>query len=260
MSAPRVAVIIPTRNRPALLPRAVRSALRTGIAEVVVVDDGSDPPVDLSGVADPRLRVVRQPPSTRGVCASRNRGMAESTASHLVFLDDDDRLAPLAGRWYRRMAKACGSDRIAVGAVVVEAPGRWPQLRRPPSSRRGEIWGLDRHLLAGGRDFATKQAALVPRGLIEAVGGWDEELLSRTASELFFRLTARADVEGHRWPVYCLNRGSHDRITADPALRERSAAYLRGKHAALLGDPDRRAAFEASHAEVAQRLAAGRSG
>ena len=253
MSPPRVAVVIPSRDRPVLLARAVRSALQPGIDEVVVVDDGSDPPAALPERGDHRLRVVRQPEGVRGVSAARNRGIAECRASHVAFLDDDDRLAPLAGLWFRHRASRLGEDRIAVGAVLVERPWQRPRLRRPPSSRPGEIWGLDRHLLLGGRDFATKQAALLPRRVLEQAGGWDDALRSRVTSELFFRLSAAFPVEGHSWPVYRLNRGPHGKLTGDPALRERSASYLREKHAALLSDPARRTAFEENHAGMLQR-------
>lgn len=250
-------MVVPSRNRPALVARAVRSALQPGVGEVVVVDDGSEPPVDLGGLRDPRLRLLRR--EGGGVSAARNAGVAAARGSHLVFLDDDDRLAPLAGLAFRRWLARAGDEaagRVIVGGVLGERPGRRPRLRRPPSSRAGEIWGLDAHLLAGGRDFATKQGALIPRALLDRAGGWDEALATREASELFFRLTAIAPVEGHAWPVYRLNRGPHEKLTLDQGKRERSVAYIRAKHAALLADPARRAAFEGNHREVMARAAA----
>ena len=59
---PDVTVVIPTRNRPALVPRAVRSALAQTHEnlEVVVVIDGPDPATQaaLAQLSDPRLRVI----------------------------------------------------------------------------------------------------------------------------------------------------------------------------------------------------------
>lgn len=254
-------VVVPSRDRPELAARAVRGALaQRAVSEVVVVDDGSDPPLDLRALADPRLRTLRL--EGRGVSAARNAGIAASRSSHLTFVDDDDRLLPLAGRAMLRWLGATGGalDRVVVGSLVIDRPGasprrRW-QLVRPPSSEPGEIWGLDAHLLADGRSFATKQAAVIPRALLERLGGWDEAMPTRETSELFMRLCQVAAVEGRRWPTYRLDRGPHDRLTRDNARRETSAARIRDKHRDLLADPARREVFEANHRSMLARMGA----
>ncbi len=253
-TSPTLACVIPSYDRPEKVRRAAASALRFGdFSEVIVVDDGSPRPVDLSGISDRRLRVVRHE-SNRGCSAARNTGVREAQTSHLFFLDDDDWLLPLAGWWLRRWLVSAirrhGTDQIVVvGGLLVVAPGRVPMWRVPPTSTAGEIWGLDGGLVAGGKTFATKQAAVLPRALLDRIDGWDERLRTRTTSELFFRLTAIAPVEGHGWPVYCLNRAPHPKLTADPAQREVSVAYIRRKHPDLLADPARRAVFDKNHAE-----------
>ena len=64
-ATPDVTVVIPTRGRPALVTRAVHSALAQTLhdIEVVVVVDGPDGSTvaALAGIADPRLRVVELP-------------------------------------------------------------------------------------------------------------------------------------------------------------------------------------------------------
>lgn len=248
--------IIPSYGRPDTVRRAARSALAyPGFAEVIVVDDASPVPVDLSDVGDPRLAILRHETNS-GVCAARNTGLAASRSSHLVFLDDDDALLPWAGWFYRRWiahAAPVDPERIVVGAVLAEAPLRRSHLRRPPSSRPGEIWGLDRHLEDRGRSVNTKQAAAIPRRLIERAGGWDEALRSRSSSDMFYRLTELAAVDGHSVPVYRLNRGGHDKLTADPTRRIESHDHIRRKHARLLSDPGRRAAFEGRHEDMMAR-------
>lgn len=251
-----IALVIPSHNRPALARRAVRNALRQPFEEVVVVDDASDPPLVLD-VADSRLRLVRHS-TNRGVSAARNTGIASTRASYLTFLDDDDRLLPLAARLLAHWLAQAPADHLVVGGLIVEARGRLPEWRRPPSSQPGEIWGLDRHLQASGRSWATKQAAAIPRALLERIGGWDEALRSRATSEMFYRLTAIAGVVGHPWPIYRLNRGPHQKLTADPTRRERSMAHIRRKHAELLSDPARRATLEARHSHMMARTMAAR--
>jgi hypothetical protein len=253
---PTLGIVIPTYARPGALRRAVASVARSrAFGEIVVVDDASPDPVDLAGVATARVRVIRHS-RNRGVCAARNTGTAAAQSTHLVYLDDDDALLPWAGWFYRRwIARAAARDpeRIVVGGILVDRPGRRPGLRRPPSSGPNEIWGFDRHLTARGRSINTKQAAAIPKALVERVGGWDEALRSRSSSEMFYRLTAVAAVDGHRTPVYRLNRGDHAKLTADPERRAASHAHIADKHAHLLADPDRRAAFEASHNAMMER-------
>lgn len=257
--ATTLGVVIPSRNRPAWAARAARSALaRRVVSEVIVVDDGSDPPLDLCALTDPRLRTLRL--EGRGVSAARNAGIAATRSTHLTFVDDDDRLLPLSGRAMARWLARGSRDRVIVGAVLIDRPGapprqRW-QVLRPPSSEPGEIWGLDAHLLAGGRDFATKQAAILPRALLERVGGWDEALPTRETTELFLRLCQVAAVEGRGWPTYRLNRGRHERLTRNADLRRRSVELIREKHAALLADPARGEAFESNHRFMMARMTA----
>ena len=89
-----ISVIIPTRNR----PRAVESCLdalaaqtlQAGSFEVIVVDDGSEPPL----AVDPKrwatkfdLKLLHQ--QNTGPAGARNRGVAEARGEFLAFTDDD---------------------------------------------------------------------------------------------------------------------------------------------------------------------------
>ena len=99
-AAPLVSVVIPTHNRPELLREALASVAAQTCTdwEVVVVDDGSTPPIDaaaLETIVGPRLRLVRHE-QPRGVAAARNSGFAAARGELIAQLDDDDRLAPEA--------------------------------------------------------------------------------------------------------------------------------------------------------------------
>jgi glycosyltransferase involved in cell wall biosynthesis len=93
MTQPRVSVIIPTYNRPALLIEAVNSVLSQSYAEyeIILVDDGSstDTQTELkqAGILD-RVRLFRQ--HNAGLSAARNRGIKEARGKFITFLDDDD--------------------------------------------------------------------------------------------------------------------------------------------------------------------------
>lgn len=95
----KVSVILSTRNRSALLPRAVASVRSQTLPnfELLIVDDASTdatPEVAASlAAADSRIRVIQG--EGRGVSAARNRGLAAATGSIIAYLDDDNVMLPL---------------------------------------------------------------------------------------------------------------------------------------------------------------------
>jgi glycosyltransferase involved in cell wall biosynthesis len=97
----QLSVIIPTRNRPKLLARILMTLTReierydlADRVEIVVVDDGSVPPVadalpDQSRTTgELALKMVRNS-EQRGASAARNTGVDHSVGEVLVFIDDD---------------------------------------------------------------------------------------------------------------------------------------------------------------------------
>jgi glycosyltransferase involved in cell wall biosynthesis len=92
-----VSAVIPSRNRPELVGRAVRSALNQTLRpiEVVVVVDGPDQKTvrALARFNDPRLKVIVLKESV-GAQEARNAGIRASDGSWIAFLDDDDEWLP----------------------------------------------------------------------------------------------------------------------------------------------------------------------
>ncbi|HEV8428599.1 MAG TPA: glycosyltransferase [Pyrinomonadaceae bacterium] len=90
----KVSLIIPTFNRPHLLPRCVNSALRAGSSvEVIVVDDASS---DETASVCQKLREIKyvRLAFNKGVAGARNEGLRASTSEYVGFLDDDDLRLP----------------------------------------------------------------------------------------------------------------------------------------------------------------------
>lgn len=96
-SPPQVSVVIPTRFRPALVTRAVHSALAQTFEdiEVIVVVDGPDDAstAALAAIADPRLRVIVLP-DKGGAPNARNAGARHAQGRWTAMLDDDDEWLP----------------------------------------------------------------------------------------------------------------------------------------------------------------------
>jgi glycosyltransferase involved in cell wall biosynthesis len=94
---PIVSVVIPTRNRPELVLRAVRSALGQTYRnlEIVVVVDGPDAQTvgALVDLGESSVRICHLAESVGGAEA-RNEGVRAATGEWIAFLDDDDEWLP----------------------------------------------------------------------------------------------------------------------------------------------------------------------
>lgn len=94
---PLFSIVLPTRNRRRLLPRAVTSALGQGHdeLELLVVDDAStDETADwLASLEDRRVTWLRRE-VPGGAAAARNEALRRARGRIIVFLDDDDELLP----------------------------------------------------------------------------------------------------------------------------------------------------------------------
>ncbi len=190
MNEPSVSVIIPTRNRSALLRRALESvgAQTRPPQEIIVVDDGStDDTAQWVDVDFPQVHYLRQP--HRGVAAARNNGIGAATGEWIAFLDSDDEWRPaklerqLAAVRYRPRYRLCHTDEIWIRCGRRVNPGK-------------------RHAKSGGSIFLrclplcviSPSSVLVRRSLLETVGGFDETLPVCEDYDLWLRICSRYPV------------------------------------------------------------------
>jgi GT2 family glycosyltransferase len=170
---PTVSVVIPTRNRPALVVRAVQSALAQTFTdlEVVVVIDGPDPATAeaLAAIKDRRLRTLTLPSSVGGAEA-RNAGVREGRAVFIAFLDDDDEWLP--NKLSVQLAVARRSNvRFPVVAcrVVARRPNGdqiWPTRLIRDNEPISEYLLCRKTSLRQGEGFAQTSTLLIYRELL----------------------------------------------------------------------------------------------
>jgi glycosyltransferase involved in cell wall biosynthesis len=94
---PLISIILPARDRAALLPTAIASiqAQTYDRWELLIVDDGSrdaTPSVVASFLGDPRIRLLQT--GGKGVAAARNAAMAQAKGQLFAYLDSDNSWQP----------------------------------------------------------------------------------------------------------------------------------------------------------------------
>lgn len=168
-------VVVPLYNKEREVARAVRSALGQTLppCEIVVVDDGStDGGASVvgalcAGEGRGLVRLVRQ--ANGGVCAARNRGIAEARGTHIALLDADDawrpgflaEIASLVADYPHCGLYCTGFDIRSDGEAIHPAP---------TPAERGVV--ADFFAASIHRYVAIPSAAVVPRRVFDTVGGF----------------------------------------------------------------------------------------
>jgi glycosyltransferase involved in cell wall biosynthesis len=184
----KVSVIIPTCNRPKLLPAAIRSVLNQTFSdfELVVVDDASDESIDdiVKAFKDERVHCIRHE-RRRGGAAARNTGIRNSTGEFVAFLDDDDEWYP--EKLARQMEVMLKSEpevaAVYTGYVIVDRTSGTVRSRMIPI-RRGNL----QNKLLESNPIGGTSSVLLKRSCLEKVGLFDESLPSFQDRDLWIRI------------------------------------------------------------------------
>ena len=196
-----VSAVIPCKDRPRLLDRALESISRQTVLpdEVILVDDGSEPPISVPTRYPVPLKVVRQ--DNRGPAAARNRGVAEASGEWIALLDSDDTWVPEKTQYQLRLlsqhphAGFCISNMTTHGRPAVEFP-----LAPESGATDGIIRDAVERLLPG--RFISSSGVMFRRDVFYRVGGFDERLWFCEDYDLWVRLAAVTPVVA---TTSCLN-------------------------------------------------------
>ncbi len=236
-TSPSIAVVVPVFEAGALLDEALASvrAQTRPPDEVIVVDDGLAGEETLAAVRraeEAGCTVVRQ--RNAGPGAARNAAVRVARSACIVPLDADDLLAPEFLEWATEAWLHAG-ERSLVTALVsrfVDAPesphGAWFP------------WGIARDVMPY-RNVASTVTALIPRTLLDEVGGYDEAMDAYEDWDLYCRLLL-AGVDVRVLPRFLFHYrqrpGSRTRVSAEPA-RDRLVAAMIERYPELSERPDR---------------------
>lgn len=187
-----VSIIIPTKNRVALLRETIASieAQTHTLWEAIVVDDGSDDGTeemirDIVSM-EKRVRFARRVQQPSGPSACRNVGLAIAKGDFVLFLDSDDLLAPF-----------CIQDRLLalqLDPSLAFVVGQGERFQLVPGDI-GTTWGngeakydLRRSLCM---HFPWQTASPLWRtSVFEKIGNWNESLHIGEDPEISIRALA----------------------------------------------------------------------
>ena len=196
-TAPRFSVIVPTYGRPAALLACLQALARLewprDEVEVVVVNDGGDPPAPLPPdlLESLTVRILEQP--HRGPAAARNAGARAARGTILLFTDDDCRPRP---DWLARLAE-CGAAApgAMIGGAVQNALSHDPYAA---ATQAIASYAFDyRARYQGTKRFFTTNNLMVPADRFRALGGFDERFPTAAGEDYDF--CARWQEAG--WPA-----------------------------------------------------------
>jgi glycosyltransferase involved in cell wall biosynthesis len=191
MNEPLVSIIIPVYNSEKYLTETIQSALDQTWPnkEIIIIDDGSsDASLKVSGSFEsPVIRVFHQ--KNKGASSARNYGLREAQGEYVQFLDADDLLP--TDKIEKQMSQLIKNPDCIIGC-------RWVRFKYSLDHQFGTIgphvsiktdlsplkWLLIRHTM-------LLHAWLIPKGIIEKAGCWDETLSYNDDGEYMARVIAQ---------------------------------------------------------------------
>ena len=196
---PSVTAVIPTKDRPVLLRRAVRAVLEQtypGHVECIVVYDGTEPAVPEVAVPENRTLSVLVNNRTPGLAGNRNTGYLAASGDYAASCDDDDEWLPDKLVAQVALLRSRPDAGAAASGFLLNYEGR--DMERVAAA--AELSFLD--MLESRHSEANASTYLFRRDvLLNSVGLVDEKLPGSYAED--YELLLRAARLG---PIVCVQR------------------------------------------------------
>lgn len=182
---PVASIVMPVWNREMAVRTAIDSVRNQTLTdwELVVVDDGSTDNtrevVRAYSLIDPRIRLIEA--HHQGVCAARNKGIADASGEYVAFLDSDNTWRP---DFLRLMVSGLlsGTARAAYSAVRM-LNERQEYMGQPVDSTQ---------LLM--RNYVDLNVLVAETSLIRQIGGFDENLRRWVDYDLVLRIVNESPI------------------------------------------------------------------
>jgi glycosyltransferase involved in cell wall biosynthesis len=235
MNWPSVGVVIPTRNRPELVRKAigaVRDQRYPGEVKVLVVYDQTEPDYLLASTEDVQVLVLTNW-RTSGLAGARNTGILALDTEYVAFCDDDDQWQPDKLRRQVAALLAEPDAEMATCAIEIEYEGRCtPRLAGRSRVTIDEL-ARSRMAMLHSSSFLIRRSALAAEaiGLVaeDAPGSQNEDW------DLLLRAARRAPIVHLDEPLVRVLWGRTSHYAYEYATKISSLRWMMQRHPEISG-------------------------
>lgn len=232
---PSVGVVIPTRDRPELMRRALDAVLAQdypGRMTVIVVFDGVSPDYHLTQ-DEPRPVKVLTNWRTPGLAGTRNTGVLGLDTDLVAFCDDDDQWLPgKVTAQVQALRAAPPETEFATCAIEVEFEGRIvPRLAGRTTVCLDDLVRSRMAMLHSSTFLAKREAMLGSLGLVaeEAPGSQNEDW------DMLLRASKRAPIAHVDVPLVRVLWAGTSHFAYDYATKISSLRWMMSRHPEIRG-------------------------
>ena len=217
-----VTAVIPAFNSEKYILAAIDSVLSQTYEQIecLVVDDGSTDSTARLVASRPGVRCISQ--VNGGVAKARNVGIREARGDLIAFLDADDAWLPDKTETQVRLFESEPRLGLAYSGMWITDEQLEPvgRMHAPPSAV-----ALRNSLLMEPPVVSVAQTAIVPKGVLGELGGFDERMTTSADTDLACRIAIRHLVEGVDEPLV-LYRQHESQMHHNTAAMEHDMAAL----------------------------------
>ena len=213
MSAPAVSVVMAAWNAEATIGEAIRSILAQTHAdfELIIIDDGSSDDTNRAVVVfnDDRIHLIASPKNL-GLAPSLNIGIAAARGEFIARIDADDGCRP--ERLERQLAFMQQHPEVGMVGTAFDVMDEASRIYDRRSRHGGDEY-CQTELLVWNPFCAG--SAMMRRGLLEELGGYDERFPTSEDYDLWLRIAERARMAILPEVLYCWRTSAGSMTHAD---------------------------------------------